>query len=239
MASERAHGSQCAQRGRRSYDESHLRASSAGCDLSGICRFRLHWRLRGPVEEATEEDILCPELGLLLQSRKWTAGIGFAQLDVPARQAARSAFLFALKSCLSEFGGLKPRQAKRLSITLNSLGTYCARERTRTSTPLREPAPEAGASANSATRARARQNEAFNCARRIGLCQRAASRVIMEMIPPSNSADSERQDAAPLPFTAARAANAPEQFRIGEVPRKGPLTRIRLRPYGRGTIRAA
>ena len=60
-----------------------------------------------------------------------------------------------------KFGALKLRQAKRLSITPNSIGIYGARERTRTSTPLREPAPEAGASANSATRAQARQSEAF------------------------------------------------------------------------------
>src|SRR2546422_8277349 len=58
------------------------------------------------------------------------------------------------------------------------------------------------------------------------------------MILPRNSADDERQDAA-LPLAAvARAANAPGQCRIGEVPRKGSLTRVGLQLYSRGTIRA-
>src|SRR5712692_1666805 len=58
------------------------------------------------------------------------------------------------------------------------------------------------------------------------------------MILPSNSADDGRQDAALRLAAVARAANAPWQCRIGEVPRKGSLTRLGLQPYSRGTIRA-
>src|SRR5712691_3913661 len=131
--------------------------------------------------------------------------------------AARSVWLFALKSCLSTAGGTQRRCVR------------CARQSASPSLPThwgslvperglepplpcenqllklaRLPIPPLGHK-----RGKTRH---FDCARRIWLCQRAAPQL--------------------------RAANAPGQCRIGEVPRKGSLTRLGLQLYSRGTIRA-
>src|SRR5712691_3395481 len=156
---------------------------------------------------------------------------------------ARSVWLFALKGCLSTAGGTQlscVRCAKQSASP--SLPTHwgslvperglepplpCENQLLKLA---RLPIPPLGHK-----RGKTRH---FDCARRIGLCQRAAPPVILQVIPPSNSADGERQDAA-LPLAAvARAANAPGRCRIGEVPRKGSLTRVGLQLYSRGTNRA-